>query len=589
MSNKFSISSVLVGIVLGASITGGAYLSLSPSNSSEQMSSDDSKPLYWVAPMDPNYKRDKPGKSPMGMDLIPVYKEDNSGSDAGPGAVKISPEVINNLGVRTDVVKKQKLHSEIKTVGYIQYDQDQLIHIHPRVQGWIEKLFVKAEGDPVKKGQPLYEIYSPALVNAQEELLLALDRNNQRLIRAAKERLKALQLPEQSVANLISTRKVSQTITFYSPQTGVVDNLKVRQGFFVKPGTTLMSVGGLDQVWVEAEIFERQLPFVNLNDPVSMKLDYIPGEKWHGKVDYIYPTLNSKTRTAKVRLKFENRDNILKPNMFAQIAIHSDAKTNRVVVPRESVIRTGNQDRVVLALEDGRFKSVEVKLGLQDRDYIEVLEGVFENEKIVVSAQFLIDSESSKSSDFKRMQSVDEQPASAWVSAKINSSMPNHRMVNATHEAIEDWGWPEMTMDFTVADSVDIDSLTQGLSLHVEITRKSDSEYVISNIHIMDSHGDGDSGSGDMNELEEINWAEVDGIINSIDHNTRVINISRGPIEKWNRPAATLDFVLSEEIDIHQLKEKESIRFRFEIHDDFIIVSLLDGQNEEQTLDHSNH
>lgn len=576
------MSSVLVGIVLGATLSGGVYLSLSSSDSSSQANSDENNPLYWVAPMDPNYKRDKPGKSPMGMDLIPVYKEDNSGADVGPGAIKISPEVVNNLGVRTESVMRKKLHSEIKTVGYIQYDQDQLVHVHPRVQGWIEKLFVKAQGDPVKKGQALYQIYSPELVNAQEELLLAIDRNNQRLIQAAKARLKALQLPEQSVRDLISTKKVSQSITFYSPLSGVVDNLKIRQGFFVKPGTTLMSVGALDQVWVEAEIFERQLPFVNLNDPVTMTLDYIPGEEWQGQVDYIYPTLNPKTRTAKVRLKFTNRNGILKPNMFAQVSIHSDSNVERLVVPKEAVIRTGNQDRIVLALEKGRFKSIAVKTGLHDHNFVEVLEGVNENEKVVVSAQFLIDSESSKTSDFMRMQSTEDQPSSVWVEATINSSMPGHGMVNVTHELIEEWDWPEMTMDFTVSETVDINLLTDGRSLHLEITRQADGQYIISNIHIMDDNNDNEG-------QEEVAWAEVEGIINSINHKTRLINISRGPIEKWGRSAATLDFVLADNIDIHRFNAKQSIRFRFEVRDEFVIVSILDNGSDGSTIDHSNH
>ena len=157
--------------------------------------------MYWVAPMDPNYRRDKPGKSPMGMDLIPFYGEEG-GSDAGPGAVKISPDVVNNLGVRTAPAKLGSLNSRIQTVGYVKYDEDQLVHIHPRVNGWMKKLYVKASGDPVKKGQPLYSIYSPELVNAQEILLLALERGKSRLIRASEDRLASLRVPAAAIAQL---------------------------------------------------------------------------------------------------------------------------------------------------------------------------------------------------------------------------------------------------------------------------------------------------------------------------------------------------------------------------------------------------
>lgn len=370
---------------------------------------DNRQPLYWVAPMDPDYRRDKPGKSPMGMDLVPVYQEGGEqGATLATGSIRIAPEVVNNLGVRTALVERRSMHTEITTVGYVQYDEDQLVHIHPRVEGWIEKLHVKAAGDPVQLGEPLYSLYSPQLVNAQEELLLAMNRDNARLIRAAEDRLKALQIDEQEISALKRTRKVKQTLTFYSPQSGVVDNLNIREGFFVQPGTTLMSVGALDDVWVEAEVFERQAALVSAGLPVTMTLDYLPGREWQGKVDYVYPALDPKTRTLRVRLRFENPDSLLKPNMFAQVAIHADAEDNVLVIPREAVIRTGRQNRVVLAMGDGRFKSIAIQLGRSDNASMEVVQGLEEGERVVTSAQFLLDSESSKTSDFKRMSPLQD-------------------------------------------------------------------------------------------------------------------------------------------------------------------------------------
>lgn len=568
-SNYSHKKSIATGAILGAVITAIGFSAVvytlfnQPQGNQVGAEKNSQEPLYWVAPMDPNYRRDKPGKSPMGMDLIPVYPEQNSDSGAGPGTIKISPEVINNLGVKTGTVEYRKLQNEIKTVGYVKYNEDLLVHLHPRVEGWIDKLFIKAEGDPIKKGQPVYEIYSPALVNAQEELLLALDRNNKRLISASEERLNALQIPQSVINEIKKTRKISQNITFYSPQSGVVDNLNIRQGFFVKPGTTLMSIGALEQVWVEAEIFERQVPWVKIGMPVTMSLDYLPGQDWQGQVDYIYPTLDAKTRTVKVRLKFNNKAQLLKPNMFAQVVIHSQNQQHSLVIPKQALIRTGSQDRVVLALEDGRFKSIAVKVGVQDSDSVEILEGIKEGEKIVTSAQFLIDSESSKSSDFKRMEPRNDKPKAIWTSATIHSIDLESRQANASHEAIDEWDWPEMTMNFTVSENIDISQLTPGLSLHLEITEEPEDHFLISNIHIMDGHS---------TEATGISSATVSGVINRIDNESRLLNISRGPIEKWNRPAATLDFVLADTLDINAVKENSEIEFTFEVRDDFIIV-----------------
>lgn len=394
---------LLIAALVGAGIAAtGFTLMNEPAESAH--ASTEQKPLYWVAPMDSNYRRDEPGLSPMGMDLVPVYAEDEGNNQDGPSAVTISPAVVNNLGVRTAKVQLKALQSEVKTVGYVQYNQDQLVHIHPRVEGWIETLYVKAAGDQVKQGEPLYTLYSPQLVNAQEEFVLAVNRNNPVLIRAAKARLKALNVSDGFVERLQANKKVMQNITFYARQSGVVDELNVREGFYVKPGTSMMSIAQLDEVWVEAEVFERQVELIKVGLPVTMTLDYITGQSWRGKVDYIYPTLDAKNRTLRVRLRFNNQDHQLKPNMFAQVSIHAKAAEQQLIVPKEAVIRTGSQDRVVVALGEGRFKSVAVELGRSDSHNAVILAGVKADDEVVTSAQFLLDSESSKSSDFKRMQ-----------------------------------------------------------------------------------------------------------------------------------------------------------------------------------------
>ena len=393
-------------IVLGGIAGVGAAYWLAPGMVSDPtvdgVGNEEKEPLYWVAPMDPNFKSDKPGKSPMGMDLIPVF-EDAGSADDPAGTVRISPAVVNNLGVRTEPVIQGRLPNTITTVGYVQYNEDEMAHVHPRVEGWIEALNVKAEGEPVEKGKPLYTLYSPTLVNAQEELLLALNRGNQRLINAAEERLAALNVPASLIRQLRQTRNIQRTMTVYAPSSGVIDNLNVREGMFIKPGDRVLSIAALDEVWVIGEVFESQLSAVEGDSRVMMTLDYMPGRQWRGKVDYVYPEVNPETRTARVRMRFDNSDGALLPGMFARLEVQGDRGQRRLLVPRESIIRTGQSDRLVVALEQGAFKSVNVTVGRIGDKYAEILEGIKPGDTVVTSAQFLIDSESSKTSDFQRM------------------------------------------------------------------------------------------------------------------------------------------------------------------------------------------
>ena len=612
MSHNRAVKNIIV--ILLSMVVGGMFTYISliflTKTPSTELETDVNKPIYWVAPMDANYKRDKPGKSPMGMDLVPVYEESGKGPDEGPGTIRISPDVVNNLGVRTTKVDYKSLHTEINTVGYVTYNEDKLVHIHPRVEGWIEKLHVKALGDQVTAGQPIYEIYSPELVNAQEELLLALDRKNTRLINAAENRLAALQLPKSAIDTVKETRKVQQHITFYSPQNGVVENLKIREGFYVKPGSTLMSIGDLSEVWVEAEVFERQASQVKLETPVTMTLDYLPGKTWQGQVDYIYPTLDAKTRTLKVRLRFKNEEGKFKPNMFAQIAIHTTGDEQALLIPKEALIRTGNQDRVVLALGEGSFKSIAVTVGRFDSDNVEILAGLNAGDEIVSSAQFLLDSESSKSSDFKRMHygsldSGETMSTSVWVSAKINSTMPEHKMLTLTHDEIPAWDWPVMTMDFIAADAIDFSKLSVGLTLDVEITKTASGDYQLSDIRLSDMPitndtiaanstadnaitdepmSDRQSENNNTEQHSAVSSATVTGTINSLMMEHGMINISRAAIEKWNRPADTVDFITAKGVSLQGLAQGMNVQFTFEIRNgDFVIVEIA------PVVDHSHH
>ena len=358
--------------------------------------------LYWVAPMDPNYQRDKPGKSPMGMDLVPVYV-DATGGDA----ITISPEVIQNLGVRTSKAEISKLWRGIDTVGYVDFDESKLSHIQLRTEGWVENLVVRSEGERVKKGDRLFDFYSPQLVNAQEEFVQALSVGNKGLVSASSERLLALGISQGQVDGLRKTRKARQYISVFAPQDGVVSTLPVREGMFIKPSMRVMSLADLSSVWLLAEVFERQADWVSMGDSAQVTLSYLPGREWQGKVEYIYPSLDPKTRTLKVRLRFDNPEEALKPNMYANVKIYGGAKSNILVIPMEALIRTGRNERVIVALGEGRFAARTVKAGIESGDWVEISSGLNAGDEVVVSGQFLIDSEASIKASINRMSKPD--------------------------------------------------------------------------------------------------------------------------------------------------------------------------------------
>jgi Cu(I)/Ag(I) efflux system membrane fusion protein len=376
-----------------------------PQMSADQASTE-KEILYWVAPMDASYRRDQPGKSPMGMDLVPVYAEDNQ---ATGNEVRISPEVEQHLGVRTQIVESGKLWRKITTVGYVSLDESRVSHIHLRVDGWIENLSVNAEGDRVKKGQRLFDVYSPELVNAMAEYVQSLRSTNQRLSDSAQGKLRALGVSEAQIKRLASSRRVPQTISIYAPQDGVVSMLNVREGMYLQPQRQVMTLADLSSVWVLADVFEGQSDWVEKQQSAEVSLIYKPGKIWQGKVEHIYPLLNEATRSLQVRLQFDNPDEQLKPNMYANVVIYAGAVDNVLSVPREAVIRSGNQQRLIIKTAEGRYQPRQVVTGLESGDWIEIRSGVQAGERVVTSAQFLIDSEAGLKASLNRMQSPAEQ------------------------------------------------------------------------------------------------------------------------------------------------------------------------------------
>jgi len=359
--------------------------------------------LYWVAPMDPNYRRDKPGKSPMGMDLVPVYAD----AAGDVGTVRIDPAMLQNLGVRTARVERGKLWRQINTVGYVAFDERKLSHVHLRTDGWIEKLNVKSDGEQVRKGDVLFELYSRELVSAQEEYIQALRGSNDYLKRASRERLEALGISGAQVRQIARDRRASQRVRILASQDGVVDGLNVREGMYVKPATEVLTLADLSSVWLLVDVFERQSDWVAVGLPAEVRLGYLPGRVWAGEVEFVYPTIDPKTRTLQARLRFDNPDEALKPDMYANVRIYAGPKEDVLSIPREALIKTGKAQRVIVALPEGRFRAQEVIAGLESGDFVEIISGLNVGDKVVTSGQFLIDSEASLRASFSRMKGDD--------------------------------------------------------------------------------------------------------------------------------------------------------------------------------------
>ena len=355
-------------------------------------------PTY-VCPMHPQIVRGMPGSCPIcGMDLV-EQEVDAGGGQAPP--VTVGSGLAFNLGLRTADVVRDTLWKYIETVGRVSYDEDRMWHVHLRSDGWVESLKVRSVGQPVKKGDLLLEYYSPEVLAAQEEYLTALG-GPQKLMRRAQERLQLLGVDAATIANVRKQRKAQRTVPVYAPASGVVTAMKIREGMYIKPATELMTMADLGQVWMLVDVFEHQLDWVREGASVDIEVGAVPGRTWEGVVDYIYPELDGKTRSLKVRLKFTNDDGVLKPNMFADVKIYGGAKRGVLVVPRESVILSGGSARVVKRVEDNKYQPVDVVTGMESREHVEVLDGLSEGDVVVTSGQFMIDSESNLKASFSR-------------------------------------------------------------------------------------------------------------------------------------------------------------------------------------------
>lgn len=358
----------------------------------------------YICPMHPQIVRGEPGSCPIcGMDLVPVRSDGGNGTGDGDfPAVTVSAAVTQNLGLRTVKVQHDTLWKYIKTVGRIEYNEDKLQHVHTRAEGWVEKLQVRSVGSWVKKDDVLLEYYSPEILATQEEYLVAL-KTRSGLEKIAADRLRLLGVPESIIKTIRKTRKSQRTVPLLSPGDGVVTSMGLREGMFVKPAIELFTLGELNEVWVQVDVFEDQLDWVQVGRPSEIRVEALPGRKWEGEIEYIYPELDAKTRTLKVRLRFPNPKGELKPNMFADVVIFGGPKRDVLSIPREALILADETARVVRKVGEGKFQPVVVVPGLRSGEKVEVLSGLEAGDEIVVSGQFMIDSESNLQASFRRM------------------------------------------------------------------------------------------------------------------------------------------------------------------------------------------
>ena len=448
--------------------------------------------LYWVAPMDPDYRRDEPGKSPMGMDLVPVYADEASrGID--DGAVRIGPIVEHNLGVRTSKAERRSLWRKVEATGYIGYDESRLSQINVRTEGWVQRLLVDTEGERVTKGQLLLEFYSPELVNAQKEYIQAKRRDEGRLASAARNKLVALGMGASDIERLDSSGKVSETVQVLAPQDGIITRLNVQEGIFIKPATEVMSLADLSSVWLQAGGFESQAEWVTEGQSAEARLSYMPGEVFSGRVDYVYPVLDPVTRTLQVRLRFSNPDERMKPNMYARVTIFGKSHPGALSIPREALIRGARFDRVVVSLGDGTYVVREVISGIESGDWVEIKSGIKPGDEVVTSSQFLIDSEASMAGSIQRLDSSgmmgrDSDGGVVFGSGIVKAIDTSARKIRVSHGPIEDLGWAAMTMEFDALPGVDLDSIHIGQNIRFSLRPSEVGDYEISIIQ-----QDGDS------------------------------------------------------------------------------------------------
>jgi Cu(I)/Ag(I) efflux system membrane fusion protein len=479
------------------------------------------KLLFYRNPMGLPDTSPTPKKDPMGMDYVPVYEGEQDDQSSGPAAanqIKISTDKVQKLGVRTEVAKLRSLDRVVRAAGRIEPDERRVYAITPKFEGYVERLHVNATGQPVGKGQPLFEVYSPELVSAQREYAIAAQgvdslqeaggeaqRGMRQLADSSLMRLKNWDISEEQIKALAKSGETKRTLTFRSPVAGIVTEKKALQGMRFMPGEALYQVADLTAVWVVADVFEQDIGLIKSGSKATVRINAYPDKAFTGAITYVYPTMNAETRTVPVRIEVANASQLLKPGMFAQVELPVAAKGSVVTIPTSAVIDSGTRRIVLIQAGEGRFEPREVKLGARSDTYVEVIEGVMDGEPVVVAANFLIDAESNLKAAVGGFGHASHgsgaaAPAPAAPSAAAGSesregakpASGDHRgegkldaidlkagTVTITHGPVATLKWPGMTMDFTLANSGLIGNLKAGASIEFTFVERKPGEWVI--------------------------------------------------------------------------------------------------------------
>ena len=448
--------------------------------------------LYYRNPMGLPDTSPVPKKDPMGMDYIPVYEGEDKQQSGPPGSVRIPAEKQQLLGVRTETAMERELTRTLRAVGTIQANERLLHKVTPRFEGWIETLHVNTTGQPVARGQALMEVYSPELVSAQEEYVIALRAIEQsrasgaeaqavmqRLAESALNRMRNFGISEAELATLRKEGKGRRTLTLRSPAPGVVTAKPAVQGARFMPGETLYEIADLSAVWLLADVPERDLGLVKLGQKATLRIAAHPGRAFEGKVVFVQPTLEAETRTARVRIELPNRESLLKPGMYGEAELATGhAKGKALAVPESAILDSGTRRAVLVQREPGLFEPREVKLGMRADGYAEVLEGVKAGEEVVVRANFLIDAESNLRSALAGFADSRKHSGRGTV-AGVDAGGGT---VEIEHAPIPSLSWPAMTMEFSVADKATLRGLRPGDHVEFELAPKAGGEYEVRSI-----------------------------------------------------------------------------------------------------------
>lgn len=470
------------------------------------------KILYYRHPMGLPDTSPVPKKDPMGMDYVPVYEGD--APDADRGQVTISAGKVQKLGVRSEPATLRALNKVVAAVGRIEVDERRVFAVTPKFEGWVEALFVNATGQPVSKGQPLFEVYSPELVSAQREYAIASQAvealkgadadpraSMQRLAESSLSRLRNWDISDEQVRTLARTGEAKRTLTFRSPATGVVMEKKAVQGMRFTPGDTLYQVADLSSVWVVADVYEQDIALVRPGAKATVRVDAYPERKFEGRITYVYPTLKAETRTVPVRLEIANPGLLLKPAMFARVELPVGGGGKVLAIPVSAVLDSGTRQIVLVQRAEGRFEPREVQLGARTDRYVQVLQGVQAGEEVVVAANFLIDAESNlkaavgafgHAAHGKSASTPGETAPSATAAAPKGVGhrgegtvqaldAPNGK-VTIAHGPVATLRWPAMTMEFGVANAALLSGVKPGSDIAFEFVERAPGEFVVTRI-----------------------------------------------------------------------------------------------------------